>query len=259
MALRHLHFFYRPDTMSVSVDGRQTRAVLRKGKYLVQNDKRVRIISGHYGSGKTEFAVNYAVKLAESGRNPVLADIDVINPYFRSRETAAVLKEMGIDVIASSTDATALSVPAISARVFSVFDDKSRDAVLDVGGEQNGITVLNRFSDHFDKTEEYDFFIVINAYRQATSDASQVEDYIRSFEEICGLSVSGLINNTHMLKSTTAADVICGFNLAVEVSDKTGIPLKYSTGLSMLEAGLPDEIRADFFPLKLYMREDWMT
>ena len=99
----------------------------------MNEDRRVRIICGHYGSGKTEIAVNYAVKLAEAGQNPSLADIDVINPYFRSRERALELEQLGIRVIAGSIDASAIDLPAISAGVYSVFDNRSAPAVVDLG------------------------------------------------------------------------------------------------------------------------------
>lgn len=226
---------------------------------MIKDDRRVRIICGHYGSGKTEFAVNYAVKLAEAGGNPVLADIDVINPYFRSRERTAELEALGIRVAASSTKAVSLDLPAISSGVYSVFDDRNTNAVLDVGGDKGGITVLNRFSDHFSHPEEYDLFLVINAYREATREVSQIIEYIDIFENTCGLKVSGLINNTHMLKSTTAADLITGFKLASEVSEKTGIPLKYNSGLRALEAELPVEVKTDFFSIDLFLREEWMS
>ncbi|MDC7225600.1 MAG: hypothetical protein PQJ61_02420 [Spirochaetales bacterium] len=226
---------------------------------MLKEDRRVRIICGHYGSGKTEFAVNYAVKLAAEGGHPMLADIDVINPYFRSRERSAELEKLGVRVAASSTSATSLDLPSISAGVYSAFDDHSTDAVIDIGGDKGGITVLNRFSDHFSSPAEYDLFFIINAYREATKNASQITDYIDIFENTCGLKVSGLINNTHMLKSTVADDIINGYRLAFKVSEKTGIPLRYNSGMSGLYEKLPEEIKSRFFPMELFMRDDWMS
>jgi MinD-like ATPase involved in chromosome partitioning or flagellar assembly len=139
----------------------------------------VRIISGHYGSGKTEIAVNYAFKLAEMGRNPVLADLDIINPYFRSRERFKALEERGVKLIGSSIKAPGVDVPALSAEVYSVFDNRSLEAVVDVGGDKAGADVLKRFSDHFSNPEEYDLFIVINAYRPSTRTVRQIEEYIK--------------------------------------------------------------------------------
>ncbi len=219
----------------------------------------MRIISGHYGSGKTEFAVNYAVKLAELGGKPVLADIDIINPYFRSRERAVQLEELGIRVIGSSVYAPAVAVPAIAAECYSVFDNRAVDAVVDVGGDRAGADVLNRFSDHFTHPEEYDLFFVINANRPSTQSEKQVEEYIKSIEKGCGLKVTGLINTTHMLKSTTAKDLVKGWELSQSVSMQTGIPVKYNVGLARLADEIPDEMKNNFFPIELYMRDDWMS
>lgn len=226
---------------------------------MIENDRRVRIISGHYGSGKTEFAVNYAVKLAEKGGNPALADIDIINPYFRSREQASALEKLGIRVISSSINAPGVAAPAISADVYSVFDNRSSDAVVDVGGDEAGARVLSRFADHFTHPEEYDLFFVINAYRPATETAGQVEAFIESIEKGSRLKVSGLINTTHMLKSTSADDLIRGWELSTQVSERTGIPLKYNVGLSRLIDEIPDDIKMNFFPIELYMRDEWMS
>ena len=225
----------------------------------MNEDRRVRIICGHYGSGKTEIAVNYAVKLAEAGQNPSLADIDVINPYFRSRERALELEQLGIRVIAGSIDASAIDLPAISAGVYSVFDNRNAPAVVDLGGDKGGVTVLKRFSDHFSNPEEYDLFLVVNANRPSTSNAGQVLEYVKQFESGCGLKITGMINNTHMLKSTTADDIIKGYRLSMEAAQIAGIPVRYNAGLRRLEEELPEEIKKDFFPIDLFMRDDWMS
>ena len=224
---------------------------------MITDDRRVRIICGHYGCGKTEFAVNYAVKLAEAGYNPLLADIDVINPYFRSREQAEYLEKLGVSVVSSSINASAIDVQAISAGVYSAFDS-NRHAVIDVGGDRAGMSVLKRFSDHFNDSE-LDLLFVINVFRQEVSEPSKIIDYINSFQEISGLSVTGLINNSHMLKSTTADILIRGQQVSDEVSSLTGIPVLYHSGMADLKNSLPDGIRAKFFPLNLYMRDDWMS
>ena len=226
---------------------------------MIEDDRRVRIIAGHYGSGKTEFAVNYAVKLAELGLKPVLADIDIINPYFRSRDRTEELEALGVKVIGSSVFAPAVDVPAVTSEVYSVFDNREVPAVLDVGGDRAGTDVLRRFSDHFKHPEEYDLFFVVNAYRPGTSTAAKVIDYIKSIEDSCGLEVSGLINTTHMLKSTTSEDLVAGERLALRVSESTGIPLRYNAGIESLADQIPLEMKNNFFPLRLYMRDEWMS
>ena len=226
---------------------------------MIADDRRVRIITGHYGSGKTEFAVNYAVKLAQQGKTAVLADIDIINPYFRSRERAGMLESLGVRLIAGSVDAPGLDLPALSADVYSFFDNKLVDAVVDAGGDAKGAAVLKRFSDRFDSPGDYDLLLVINANRPETRTAAQVLGYIASIEKASSLKVSGLINNTHMLKSTSVGDIIKGYRLSQEAAAESGVPLRYNAGLEGLFEELPDEIRQRYFPLELYMREEWMS
>jgi hypothetical protein len=141
-------------------------------------DKRIRVIIGHYGSGKTEFAVNYALKLAEEGKKVAIADLDVVNPYFRSREKAEMMEAKGIKVIASSINAPAIDVPAISAAVLVPFQDKSVEGILDVGGDPAGARVLGRYQAEF-KKNEYDMFCVINANRPETDTAEKAIAYLR--------------------------------------------------------------------------------
>lgn len=221
------------------------------------NDKRIRIIVGHYGSGKTEFAVNYAVKLSEQGKRVALADLDVVNPYFRSREKADQLEKLGVKVIGSSLKGDSVDVPSISAEVYGPLQDENIEAILDVGGDSVGARALGRYYNFF-KEGKYDMFFVINAYRPETQTLENVEKYIRAIENASRAKVTGLINNTHMLKSTTKEDVLFGQKLVEEVSDALNIPIKYVSALEHVAKELPQNIRGEIFPIKLFMREDWM-
>lgn len=221
------------------------------------NDNRIRIITGHYGSGKTEFAVNYAVKLAKNGRKVALADLDVVNPYFRSREKADLLSELGIKVIGSSINASAADVPAVSAEIYAPLQDESYDVVLDVGGDPVGARALGRYHNYF-KEGKYDMLFVINANRPETQDAQNTIKYLREIERASRAKVTGLINNTHLLKSTTAEDVLRGQKLAEEVSEALNIPIKYIVALEHVAKELPSNLNGEIFPITLYMREEWM-
>jgi len=221
-------------------------------------DKRIRVIIGHYGSGKTEFAVNYALKLAEEGKKVAIADLDVVNPYFRSREKAEMMEAKGIKVIASSINAPAIDVPAISAAVLVPFQDKSVEGILDVGGDPAGARVLGRYQAEF-KKNEYDMFCVINANRPETDTAEKAIAYLRKIEATARAKVTGLINNTHLIEYTEVEDVMKGQKLVEEVSKQTGIPVKYVSVLERLVPQIDENaIQGVVFPIKMIMREEWM-
>jgi len=168
----------------------------------MKNDKRIRIVIGHYGSGKTEFSVNYAVKLAKMGRKVGLVDLDVINPYFRSREKTALLAEIGIKVVGSNLEGNALDVPAISGEAATPLQDKSYDAILDVGGDPAGARALGRYFPIL-RDGEYDMFFVLNANRPETQSVDKAMEYIAKIEATARAKVTGIVNNTHMLKATS--------------------------------------------------------
>lgn len=221
------------------------------------SDNRIRIIVGHYGSGKTEFAVNYAVKLSKLGKKVVLADLDVVNPYFRSREKADELENLRIKVIGSSIKGNSVDVPSVSADIYGPLQDESVEAILDVGGDPAGARALGRYHNFFEDGK-YDMLFVVNANRPETQTLENVEKYIRDIEKSSRAKVTGLINNTHLLKSTTAEDVLSGQKLVEEVSAALNIPVKYVSALEHVAKELPHDIKGEIFPINLFMREDWM-
>jgi MinD-like ATPase involved in chromosome partitioning or flagellar assembly len=221
------------------------------------DDKRLRFVIGHYGSGKTEFSINYAVKLAEMGKKVALVDLDVVNLYFRTREKKDVLEKLGIKVIGSSIDASAVDIPAISAEVVVPMQNTSYEGVIDVGGDPAGARTLGRYKDYLVEGQ-YDMFFVLNANRPETQTVEKATEYLRKIEDTARAKVTGIINNTHMLKSTTVEDVLKGQKLAEELSNSIGIPIKYISCIESVANELPKNLQGEIFPMKLYMREDWM-
>lgn len=229
-----------------------------KLKNAIVNDRRIRIIIGHYGSGKTEFSVNYALALAALGQKTSLADMDVINPYFRSREKAALLEAHGIHVISSSRGHSAnIDIPMVSAEVLAPLQNHDQALILDVGGDAAGARVIAQFR-HYFTPDQYDMFCVINRYREQTKDAEGVIAHIKAIESTVGAKVTGLINNTHLLRETTLEDVLYGQELAEEVSKMTGLPIRYVSAIKSIADQLPETLDGTVLPLKMYMREDWM-
>ena len=225
---------------------------------MIKDDKRIRLFIGHYGSGKSEVSINYVTKLREQVEGEVaLADLDVVNVYFRSREKKDLMKDLGITPIDSSINTTTLDLPAVSAEIMRPLNDKSVNYVIDVGGDNVGGKVVGRFANQFN-SNDYDMFYVVNANREKTQTAKEVLQYIDAIEATSKLKVTGLINNTHMLKETTVEDVLKGQYVAREVSKIRNIPIKYISCLESIVDKLPKDLEGDILPMKLYLREEWM-
>ena len=222
------------------------------------NDNRIRIIIGHYGSGKTEFSVNYAIKLAEESKRSVsLADLDVINPYFRSREKWELLETYNINVLSSYVKGSGSDLPSVSADVLAPLQNADYNVVLDVGGDSAGARTLARYTEYFVKGE-YDMFCVVNANRPETQTLEGVLEHISSIERTTKTKVTGLVNNTHLLRYTTIEEILKGQELCKEVSKVSNIPIKYTSILHTLMTEVPDNIEGTILPIKMIMREDWM-
>ena len=224
----------------------------------LMKDARIRIFIGHYGSGKTEFAVNYAMALSKQTSHVTLCDLDIVNPYFRSREKASLLEENGVHVISGARGHDAnLDVPMVSPNILAPIQNETMQVILDVGGDAVGARVLARFAAYF-KTGAYDMFFVLNANRAETQDALGVIQHIRNIEDTVGAKVTGIVNNTHLLRETDIEEVLKGQTLAMEVSKTLNIPIKYISTLEKVTRQLPTDLEGEVFPIQMYMREEWM-
>lgn len=223
------------------------------------HDKRLVIVIGHYGSGKTEFAVNYAVKMKETFENVSIADLDIVNPYFRSREKREFFENLGIKLFDSSIKNTAVDLPALPAELTGVILNQNTKSIIDVGGDPVGARVLSRYAEQI-KNVEYDMFYVINGNRPSTNTVEGVVKYLKMIEATSRLKITGLINNTHLLKDTTVEDVEFGHELTKKVSWETDIPIRYEAVMKETAKKIKNqEILEKIFPINLYMREEWMS
>ena len=217
--------------------------------------KRIQIITGHYGSGKTEYAVNLAKTLAQSRDNVVLADLDIVNPYFRSYEQTKMLEAAGVRVIVTSCGGVA-DIPALNPAVMAVFQDKSLTGVLDIGGDPIGARVLARFA-HQIRSDEYDLLFVLNANRPETRDAESALAYMRSIEAESHLTVTGIVNNTHLCAETTPGEILKGAALAKELSGKTGLPVVHHAVQKKFLSQVSDQLSEPVLPMDIYMKKPW--
>ncbi|MBR3785566.1 MAG: ATP-binding protein [Firmicutes bacterium] len=227
--------------------------------------KRITVIAGHYGSGKTEFAVNFALdlkkKIDAEGRHDKVAllDMDIANPYFRSRERQKMLTEAGVETIYNTFgfDITE-DLPAITAAVRGPLENPDYQVVVDVGGNDSGARVLKQFAKYL-TGDDVELLCVLNGNRMETDTVDGMIEHLESIELETGLKFDGIINNTHMLTETTAEMIVKGYRLCSEVSGKLGIPVVWNT----CREDLLDDLKAlmdmeNVYPLKLYMRPSWL-
>lgn len=222
-------------------------------------EPRIRVFAGHFGSGKTEIAINYALRLKNKGRKVCIADIDIVNPYFCTRDEDKLFKENGIRLIALSKEITDGELGTMPHDINSVFDDKSNDVVLDVGGDFQGAVALGQYYKYFE-SEGYDMYFVVNISRPDTKDADGVTELIREIEAASRLKVKYLINNTNLSYETTPDMIIEGQKVVKEVSRRTGIPVKYTAiREDLAEAFDANEITGEILPIKIFMLPPWKS
>lgn len=217
--------------------------------------KRIQIVTGHYGSGKTEYAVNLALTLAQQRENVALADLDIVNPYFRSYEQSRRLEEAGIRVIVTSCGGVA-DIPAINPEVLSLFQQEKWTGVLDIGGDPIGARVLARFAPQLEKCD-FDLLFVLNANRPETKDVDLALDYLRAIERESRQLVTGIVNNTHLCGETTAEEVLKGAALASALSERTGLPVVHHAVEHRFAEQLRHTLKEPTLPMNIYMKKPW--
>ena len=202
--------------------------------------RRVTIFVGHFGSGKTEIALNGALELAAAGSRVTVADLDVVKPYFRSRSARAILADAGIDLLAPTGANVHADLPIIVPQIRSCLRDDHSRLILDVGGDDLGARVLGSLSDviSFDDT---DCLLVLNFRRPSTPDPERAAAMVREIEAVGRVPVSGLISNTHLMDETTPEVVLDGYRQALETARLVEAPLVAITVEEELAAVLEGE------------------
>ena len=204
--------------------------------------KRLTLLCGHYGSGKTNVAVNLAFYLKEQYNNVVVADLDIVNPYFRTKDSMDDFKARGIELICSEYANTNVDIPALPANMYRLTADKDITAVIDVGGDDRGAYALGRLVPEIKAENNFDMLMVINGYRPLTPDAESTIEVMREIETACGLKFTGLVNNSNIGEETTAEDIIKSIGYANEVSQASGLPIVMTSVKRELYDGLKNKI-----------------
>ena len=214
------------------------------------NDKRITIVSGHYGSGKTNIALSLVLELKERHDKVAIADIDIVNPYFRSKDSEDLLAKKGIRLICSSYANTNVDIPALPQDIYAITDDKSMYCVLDVGGDERGALALGRIAPAIREEGNYEMLYVINRFRPLTADIDGALEVMREIEAACGLRFTGVVNNSNLGIETTADGVLSSVPFAKEVAKVAGIPYLYTTVHDTLLGELTDK-GGEFRPISL--------
>ncbi len=214
------------------------------------NFKRITLLCGHYGSGKTNIAVNMALKVKEQQDNVAIADLDIVNPYFRAKDSQNDFKKAGIKLFCSEYANSNVDIPALPQEIYTITADKSLSVIIDVGGDDRGALALGRIVDEIIAEDNYDMFLVINKFRPLTPDAKSVKEVADEIFAACRLPFTAIVNNSNLGELTTANDVLESQDFANEVSILCNLPVAMTTVSEKLYDELKDKI-PNLFPLKL--------
>ena len=187
--------------------------------------KRLTLFAGHYGSGKTNIAVNYAFKLAREGKKVCIADLDIVNPYFRTKDSEEELKAMGIELISPRFANTNVDLPALPAESYRLVQDRSVYGIMDIGGDDRGAYALGRYVGAIKAEGDYRMAFVINCYRPLTSTVEDTVEIMREIEGACGLEFTCIVNNSNLGAETTAQTVLDSIDFAERLSEATGLEI----------------------------------
>lgn len=211
---------------------------------------RLTLLCGHYGSGKTNVAVNFALDLRKQTEKVALADLDIVNPYFRAKDSADILEQNGIRLICSEFANSNVDFPALPQELYAITDDKSTYTVLDVGGDERGALALGRIVPAILEEQNYEMDMVINGYRPLTQDAESTLEVMREIEAACGMRFTGIINNSNLGPETTAKTVLDSVPYAEECARLANLPLVLTTVSASLMPELEGKI-PNLYPLLL--------
>ena len=188
-------------------------------------NKRITLLCGHYGSGKTNVAVNLALAATKTSEKVAVADLDIVNPYFRSKDSSADFEAAGIRLICSEYANSNVDIPALPQDMYAITHDQSLRVFIDVGGDDRGALALGRLTPEILAENNYEMLMVINCYRPLTRDAASTLEVMAEIEYAGGIRFTGLVNNSNLGAVTTAEDILASRDYAEEVARLSGLPI----------------------------------
>ncbi len=212
--------------------------------------KRITLLCGHYGSGKTNVAVNMAYDQKAKYDRVAIADLDIVNPYFRTKDSAEDFKAQGIELICSEYAGSNVDIPALPQQIYSICDQKDKQVIIDVGGDDRGAYALGRIAPGILEENNYEMLFVINCFRPLTRDAESTIEVMREIEDAAKIKFTAIVNNSNLGEETKREDVLKSLAYAEEISQKTGLPIKCTSVYNKLYDDLKNEI-PNLFSLKL--------
>ena len=204
--------------------------------------KRLTLFAGHYGSGKTNIAVNYALSLAAEGKKVCIADLDIVNPYFRTADSEEVLTKAGIDLVRPQYANSNVDLPALPAESYRLVQDKATYGIMDIGGDDRGAYALGRFTPAIRKENDYRMAFVANCYRPLTPTAEDALEIMREIEAACGLEFTDIVNNANLGNETAPEHVLDAVPYMEELSRISGLPIFAHTAESSVAKALEGKL-----------------
>ena len=212
--------------------------------------KRVTLFAWHYGSGKTNIAVNYALRLAGEGKKTAIADLDIVNPYFRTADSARELAEAGVDLISPQFANSNVDLPALPAEAYRLVEDRSLYAVMDIGGDDRGAYALGRYVPYIREEGDYRMVFVANFSRPLTRTPREALEVMREIGAACALPFTDIVNNTNLAHETTSETVLHGLGLTEQLSELSGLPVWLTTAEERVAAELAGRL-SEVLPMRL--------
>ena len=212
--------------------------------------KRLTLFAGHYGSGKTNIAVNYAVLLAREGKKVCIGDLDIVNPYFRTADSAKELKAAGVELISPQFANSNVDLPALPAEAYRLVEDKSTYGIMDIGGDDRGAYALGRYVPAIKAENDYRMVFVANCYRPLTRTPEEALEVMREIEAACGLAFTDIVNNANLGPETTADTVLRAIDYMEKLSKLCGLPIFAHTAETSVAEQLSGKL-SPVIPLQL--------